>query len=284
MKKNEKFSKLYKDINIFSLMMKKNRLDIYSSSAAFFVFLSVIPFVILILAIIPYTPVTDSDLYSFVLRLLPERFEHLAFDIMEELTKESFAVISISAIGALWSAARGIQSLKLGLNSIHGVVETRNFIILRLSAVFYTMVFIVYVFVVFIFSNISSRLFNYILNVLEISADPNNFLSNLYELRLLFLIPVTFIVVLYLFWACPNVKLTIRSQVPGALFVSIVWYAFSHVFNFYVDMFNGFSMYGSLSFIIVELLWLYSCMYIFFIGAQGNYYLSIRRKEAKINS
>ena len=44
------------------------------------------------------------------------------------------------------------------------------------------------------------------------------------------------------------------------------------VFSIYVDRFNGFSTYGSLTTIIILMLWLYACMYIVMVGAFLNRY------------
>lgn len=282
--KSNLLKKSYDEFNEFSLMMKKNRLDTFSSSAAFYVFVSIIPFIILLLSLISYTPIADEDIYNVILTLIPANYAGFGHDIIRELTDDSITVVSISAISALWSAARGIQALKYGLNSIHGVLETKNFIILRLSAAFYTVLFMIYIFSIFIFNTISSKFLNYIFNTLGINTEKFESIVMLYDLRLLIMIPVTFLFVLISFWGLPHVKLTFRSQLPGAFFVSVLWLIFSKCFNIYISMFNAFSMYGSLAFVIVALLWLYFCMYIFFIGAQINYYLSIKRKEAKINS
>ena len=45
----------------------------------------------------------------------------------------------------------------------------------------------------------------------------------------------------------------------------------SYIFSIYVDFSSGLSnMYGSLTSIIVTMLWLYFCMNIFFLGAELN--------------
>ena len=43
----------------FSSQMKKQNISAYASSTAFFLFLSVIPMLMVVCAVIPYTPVTD---------------------------------------------------------------------------------------------------------------------------------------------------------------------------------------------------------------------------------
>ena len=73
-----------------------------------------------------------------------------------------------------------------------------------------------------------------------------------------------------IFAALPNRKLTLRSQLPGALICAVAWYVFSFGLSVYVDYFNGFSMYGSLTTIVLIMLWLYFCMYIMMMSAEFN--------------
>ena len=55
----------------------------------------------------------------------------------------SGAIISISAVTALWSASRGVYSIVSGLNSVYDVQETRSYIKTRLLALFYTFSFLI---------------------------------------------------------------------------------------------------------------------------------------------
>lgn len=73
-----------------------------------------------------------------------------------------------------------------------------------------------------------------------------------------------------IFTALPNKKLTFKSQIPGAAICGVAWYIFSIGVSIYVDYFNGFSMYGSLTTIALIMLWLYFCMYIMMMSAEVN--------------
>ena len=73
-----------------------------------------------------------------------------------------------------------------------------------------------------------------------------------------------------IFTALPNTKLTFKSQLPGATACAAAWYVFSFGLSIYVDYFNGFSMYGSLTTIALIMLWLYFCMYIMMMSAEVN--------------
>ena len=86
----------------------------------------------------------------------------------------------------------------------------------------------------------------------------------------------------------PNKKLRFRAQMPGAVFTAVVWSIFSWGFSIYVERINNLSTYGSLSIIVIIMLWLYFCIYIILIGAHINRYfgpaykvLYRRRKEKK---
>ncbi len=61
---------------------------------------------------------------------------------------------------------------------------------------------------------------------------------------------------------------------PGAVFAAVVWSVFSWGFSIYVTYGNSYGIYGSLSIIIIVLLWMYFCMYIIMIGAYMNRYFS----------
>jgi membrane protein len=85
----------------------------------------------------------------------------------------------------------------------------------------------------------------------------------------------------------PNRKPTIKEEVPGALFTSIVWILFSYIFSIYIDYFTNFSsVYGSLTYIVLFMLWMYINMDIVFMGAllncflaEGNHLISRKAKK-----
>lgn len=93
----------------------------------------------------------------------------------------------------------------------------------------------------------------------------------------------------------PSKKLRFKVQVPGAAFSAVLWSAASYAFSVYVDHFNGFGTYGSLTTVVILMLWFYMLMYILMIGAHINRYfgpvykfclagLTSRRKDTKIAS
>ena len=88
----------------------------------------------------------------------------------------------------------------------------------------------------------------------------------------------------------PDRKPKAKEEVPGALFTSVLWILFSYLFSIYIDYFTNFSsVYGSLTYIVLFMLWMYVCMDILFLGALINRFLAdgnvlIQRKPKKANS
>ncbi|MDO4188410.1 MAG: YihY/virulence factor BrkB family protein [Lachnospiraceae bacterium] len=279
----EKIKDLYNEIYGFGQLCKKNHLDSHSAAAAFFMFVSIIPFIILLLAIVPFTPLTDSSILNIAETILPERLDYFAVDIMRQLTDQSIAVLSISALGAMWAASRALLTIKQGLNEIRGVVETRNFILLRINAAFYTIGLIVSFVLMLTLNVVFTAIERYFRDVLGISIfEHYDFAYLVVTLRPIITILITFLINLYFFIFLPNHKVTAKSQIPGAILVALIWYIFTTLFGLYINYYNAYSMYGSLSVVIIILFWLYACMYILFLGGQFNYYLSLMRENNKI--
>ena len=70
----------------------------------------------------------------------------------------------------------------------------------------------------------------------------------------------------------PNRKATLKSQLPGAVISAVAWSVFSLIFSIYLEYFNVSNMYGSLTTLIMIMLWVYFCMFIVLLGAEINAY------------
>lgn len=269
---------------IFRIMMKINshHTGAYAAQAAYFFVLSLIPIFFLLLTMVQLTPVTEEDLLKAVAVVFPDTVMPLIRSIVLQLYAQSGTIIPVTILVALWSAGKGVLSLTSGLNSIYANTETRNYLYLRLRATLYTVLFlaaIILSLVISVFGNsISAMVYEHV-----------PFLSKVVD----FIIRIrtfTTLTVLTVFWDLvykflPNrknmAKTTLRRQLPGALFTACGWLLISFVFSIYLDIFTGFSsMYGSMTTIILIMLWLYLTMYISLLGGELNALLEgyMRRK------
>ena len=86
---------------------------------------------------------------------------------------------------------------------------------------------------------------------------------------------ITFLVFLLLYKFMPKHKVSIKSQMYGALFGAISLNVISFVFSRYLTIFKGFSItYGSLTTLMLVMMWTYSCFYTVFLGAELNKFMN----------
>ncbi len=262
--------KLIKYIRGFLEEMKEHHVAAYAAQAAYFIMLSFIPFLLLLLTLIQYTSLTKADLYSAAQAILPDTLDRFVIGIIDEVYNKGALTISLSAVVATWSAGKAFLALMRGMNVIYHVEEHRNYVILRFRAAFYTLLFVVAIIlslVLLVFGNSIHQVIVAHVPILAVITGAIIGLKNIIALGVF----ACFFVLLFRF--VPNRKATLLSQVPGALFASIGWYLFSTGFSIYIDVSQSFSnMYGSLTTIILVMLWLYFCMYIMLIGAEINSY------------
>lgn len=260
--------------------MAKNHVGAYAAQSAYFMLMSVIPMLLMFVTLIRFLPITEQDFFHVLMELVPGEFEGLLRMITGEVFSYSSAALPVSAVIAAWSAAKGIQSLYNGLNVIFNVPVVPNYIKARLISAVYTVIFVLAIaltLVLMVFgTSLQQALITYIPFIGEMTA-------HIVHLRGLITMAFLFVTFLILYTCVPNRKATFRSQIPGAVFSAVTWILFSFVFSIYVSVSNSLSnMYGSLTTLIMAMLWLYFCMYILMIGAEINAYFEDRFRRQRI--
>ena len=83
-------------IRIISLCMElsKKNVTAYAASSAFFLFISLIPSLMLLCAIIPFVPLTRADFMRVVIEIVPSSVEPLAISIINDVYRQSVGLIS----------------------------------------------------------------------------------------------------------------------------------------------------------------------------------------------
>lgn len=264
-------------IRSFTRAFKAAQVTTYASSAAFYIFLSIIPMIVLLFTIIPYTPLTQEGVLKVLLEILPDSLDSFTTGIVAEVYDKNIAILSVSAVVLLWSASKGMQAITLGLNSINGVKETRNFVLMRLEACLYTVILLVLMVIslgLFVFGNV-------IMDHLVVWMHIDRIYQVLVDFRFLiewifYAIPIA---IMYA-WV-PNKRTKPHTQWRGAAFTGVTWTLFSYAFSLYLDVFPAFSIYGSLTTVIITMFWLFVAMNLLFLGALINVFFKESDKKAE---
>lgn len=259
--------KIAGNVKLFFDKCKKDNINAFAAQSAFFIILSSIPFLMVFSSLLKYTPVTEGMIMSIVNTTMPDYIAPFFISVINEVYNKSVGIVSLAAIVAIWSAAKGVQYMANGLNIVNDIVETRNWFVLRLWAAVYTVVFVLAIVITLVLLVFGKSLKNFVVQYIPILENAANNVMGVRSLLMLVILIVFFAIA---FKALPNRYATLRSQVPGAVLCSIAWYAFSFGLSVYVGYFNGFSMYGSLTTIVLIMLWLYFCMYIMMMCAEIN--------------
>lgn len=264
------FKKIIRSLREFTVSISRKNISAFSASTAFFLFLSLIPMLAVICAVLPYTPLTAKNLLFVIDGYVPDTVNPMVRVIVEDVYSRSAGILSIAIVGTLWSAGKGMLALIRGLNVINSVEEDRNYFVLRAVASFYTLIMIIVIILslfLMVFGNILINLF------LRDFPQVLPLFEMLMHFRFVFSWMVLTLVFTMIYTFVPNRKMWFREQLTGGMFAAVVWSVFSWCFSMYVDCYEGFGTYGSLATIVIIMLYLYFCMYIILIGAYINSYL-----------
>lgn len=264
------FKEKYKMIQKIFENMSKDHVSEFSAQCSYYTILSFIPFIILLITLIQYTNIDQQTLFDAIARIVPSSMNEFVLGIVREVYSKSIGTISISIIFTLWSAGKGLFALMKGLHSVYNIngEKQKSVIYLRLMSIFETVVFIVLIMlglVLLVFGNSLKSIIQSHFGILE---NFNMFMQVLTEIGFIF---ATFIIFLLLYKFMPKHKVTFKSQIPGAIFGAIALNAISFIFSKYLYIFKGFSItYGSLTTLMLIMMWTYSCFYTLFLGAELN--------------
>lgn len=269
-KLKSRISKRMKQFNVILKNSGDDHISEYSAQCSYYTILSFIPFVILLITLIQYTNIEQQTLFDVISKIIPSSMNEFIIGIVREVYSKSIGTISISIIFTLWSAGKGLFALTKGLHSVYNTDEDKekSVLYLRIMALVETIVFIVLIMigmVLLVFGNSLKSIMQQHFGALE---NFNAFSQFVTEIGFIF---ATFVVFLFLYRFMPNHKVTFKSQVPGAIFGAIALNVISFVFSKYLDIFKGFSItYGSLTTLMLIMMWTYSCFYSLFLGAELN--------------
>ena len=252
----------------------KDEITVYAAQASFFIVTAFFPFIMLLLTLIQFLPnVGKSDLLAVMVKIMPQMLHALIVNIVEDLyIKSPGTILSVTALTALWSASKGMLGIERGLNRIYGDFKHRNYLLQRLLCSFYTLIFMLVCVMSLVLLIFGKNIEHLLLRFLPILAPTTRIVISLRFLLAMAIFLLTFV---GLYTIVPSRKQKPRQQLPGAVFTAVLWLAFSYAFSIYFSHFSNFSyMYGSLTAIVLLMLWLYICICILFIGAELNNFLN----------
>ena len=254
-------------VRFFLDKLKRDNVGAYAGQATLFIIMSVIPFLLVLTYLMRFTPVTESVVLSAIETVAPGMVAPYLVSILDEVYNNSGKLLVAAVIIAVYSSAKAVQSLRYGLNIVYDIYETRNWFVLRLRAMLETFGMILIMILLMVMLVFGQRIQDILVQHAPIVSLVTDWI-----LRLRFVIIFLFLIgfFAFIYKVIPNRKATFRSQLVGAVGCAAAWYVFTFGLSIYVNFFRGFSLYGSLTTLLLMMFWLYICMYIFMVCGEVN--------------
>ncbi len=295
----------------FAITMRQLNINAYSASAAFFLFISLVPILVLTCSMFPYTGLTERELINLIEASTPIIFNDFLETLIYQIYDSTAGVVTISIIATIWTAGKGIMALIQGLDTVNEVKEERNWFQLRFVSAFYMLVMLVTLLLSISVIVLGTDVFRRVLIYLK--ADVSVLKTFLTKPRLLYTFIILSLVFAVFYTWMPyrgpqnkttqirffsdkkliriwnetdpaideegnslqtnGLKLKYFSQLPGACLAAAGWIGSSMIFTAIVNAGYAITVYGTMSLLVVAMLWVYCIMYIFLLGAYFNHVL-----------
>ncbi len=245
--------------------------DISSLGAqlSYYLILSIFPFLIFLIAILDYTPLTQQNTIDELSYLLPVfAFTVIRGILLEVAEANSFSLLTLGILGTAWSASRSTAVLVKAISRAYKIKESRSFFKLNaigIASIFALALIIILSLSLLVFGRYIGSLAFHFTGMQAIILTMWPFIRFGIPLLIIF----GMLSLIYLF--APDTRLCFRNIYPGAVFSTLAWLTASLLFSYYVDNFDSFTRtYGSLGGIVIFLIWLYLSSLIVLLGAEIN--------------
>lgn len=251
-----------------------------ASQLAYYFILAIFPFLIFLLNLISFTPITSEQALNDLSKIVP----NVAYDIIKDVINQSShsnsqTVLSFSMLATLWAASNGMNAVIKSLNKAYDQHETRSLWKVRGLSIIATIAFAFTIILSFILLILGEVIGNSIFVFLGLS---NSFKILWSYIRFVSPVVVMIIVFALLYRYMPNRRMKYSEVLAGSIFSSIGWLITSVLFSIYVNNFSNYAnTYGSIGGIILLIIWLYWISIIILLGGELNASLAYNRIKHK---
>lgn len=248
-------------------LIKRPEMKILPGQLAYFLILSIFPLLTLLGFIISKIAFALPSI-QIINIFIPNNIYDI---VIPFLTESNFSgnVTFIMIVGFIL-VSNGTHSIIITSNEIYGI-ETKESIKRRLKSIF--MIFIllflfIFVLIVLAYGN---SIMDYIINLDFLKVYKNS----IYNIFVFIKWPAAFIILFgilkFLYTIAPDDNIPTKYMNKGSFFTTVGWIITTFIYSFYVSHFADYTVfYGSLSSIIVMMIWIYILSFIFVMGLALN--------------
>ena len=241
-----------------------DEMEILPGHLAFYLIFIIIPVIAFILLVTNNLNINLSN--NIIDKNIPKAVVSLINGINLDFSKYN---IFLFMFVSLLLARRGIKGIIISSNLLFKIKEKDNLKIQIKSIIITIILFILITFILLV------PLFgDLIVNHLELYFKESGqmVINNIYHfIKYPISIIIMFLFIKIIYTISPSIKIKSKYMNKGAIFTTIMWLIFSRIYSVYLNNFTTYDMYyGSLSNVLILLIWVYLLSYIFVIGLALN--------------
>lgn len=252
---------------VFSII-KRPEMRVLPGQLAFFFVLSLIPLIALVGTIASSFNISVSALEDAIKIALP-------LDVSKTLLTYvsgqglNFNII-VFLVSAFILASNGCHSMIITSNEIYRI-ECDKILKRRIKAIIMTFILVLLLIFLLVVPVYGDIIFQMILDYTNYDTRVNTVLTIYQILKYPLSIVLIYINIKLLYTIAPDEEIKAHTTTYGAIFTTITWVVATEIYSFYVSTFSNYDIfYGSISSLIILLVWVYILSYIFVIGMAIN--------------
>ncbi len=257
-----------KPIKNFINIISKQEMRVLPGSIAFFLVMSIVPALLLGVLICSKVNISLASIIELLDEIIPNDVSNLLNPIVNNIKIDGLSWWYI--ILGLILASNGTHSIILASNTLYGI-ENKGYFYRRIKALIMILVVsLVFVFILFVLA-FGNGILKFILelNMFRDIAD------SVYNIFIILKWPIAIIVIALLikviYTIAPDKKIPSKYVNKGVLFTTIGWVLSTALYSYYANNLANYNLiYGSLSSIVVLMIWVYVMAYILVIGIAIN--------------
>ncbi|UCZ53828.1 YihY/virulence factor BrkB family protein [Bacillus shivajii] len=251
------------------LRLRINHLIDDAAQLAFYFFMMFFPFLLFAVTFIRYLPLESTRFVQYVISHAPPNVGPLIERNLTELTIDKRGgLFSLGIVITLIATSNSIHATIRSLNKTYAVDETRSFFLVRGLSIVFSLFALLVIIVQLTLPIFIVMIDEYVVALYDIPRD--SMFS--WEISLWFLsLASLYVIFLILFRWAPNLPLRFRDVWIGALVSTVIIQLATWGLTFYVRYIGNFTfLHGSLSSVIILMLWFYLIGLGLLLGGQVN--------------
>lgn len=259
-------------------LMQTPLMAILPGQISFFVILSIIPLASLLVMLISKLSLNFDFVTNFITHYIPGSISNIILAIFEEQKAGAIDLFFIAM--ALYLASKATHSIIVASTQIYNG-EQKDFFRTRIKAIIILIILIMLAIGLVAVLTFGAKFLVYLS---EVNGDVYYYVNMLYQLiKWPFVFFMIFFAIKVIYTVAPNVNIPSSSVNKGAFLTAVIWVVSTYAFSFYVTKLANFSrFYGTLSNIIIMMIWIYWLCYMFVYGMTINEY-KLKKEEKTIS-